>query len=143
MAEKAFLGRGLTFPVQADEHTGRFLMSEGNLSVRESVYIILMTAKGERFMEPDFGSGLLSYTFMDTSSTMLHLMRSELTECLLSQEPRLADVDISFDTKSRRDCLLIDITYQIRGNNPADNLVFPFYLKAAGEEDADGPVGGL
>lgn len=139
MEDHKFLGTGVKFPVQADPGTGRFAMSSGEMSVKESIYLILMTARGERWMVPDFGSNITSYTFMDTSLTMLNLKRSELSSILLTQEPRISDLDITFDEDIRRGCLLIDISYRVSKTNSRDNLVFPFYLRAAREVEADEP----
>ena len=71
MADQRFLGTGMKFPPQIDKSTGRFMLSSGAECVKESVYLILMTHQGERWLEPTFGSRLMNYTFMDTSPTML------------------------------------------------------------------------
>ena len=141
MADNKFLGTGVKFPVQADPGTGRFAMTSGAAGVKESLYIILMTAKGERWMAPDFGSNITSYTFMDTSDTMLNLLRNDLSAVILAQEPRISEVDINFDADSRKGCLIIDIDYTVAAENTKDNLVFPFYLQAVKEVEADEPVG--
>lgn len=140
MEDRNYLGTGITFPVQADPGTGRFSMASGGQSVRESVYIILMTARGERWMEPGFGSSIASYTFMDTSATMLNLMRNDLRTQILKQEPRISEVDISFDESGREGCLLVNVEYTVSAYHTRDSLVFPFYLQAVREGIADGPV---
>jgi phage baseplate assembly protein W len=137
MDNLGFLGRGMKFPPQVNKGTGRFMMSSGKDSVRESVYIILMTQRGERWLEPNFGSGLMSYTFMDTSITMLSLMASELRNTILEQEPRISDVNIDIEPNVKDDCLIINIQYVIAETNTPDNLVFPFYLNASGEGISD------
>lgn len=134
MEDSGFLGTGLKFPLQVNKSTGRFTMSSGGDSVKESVYIILMTAKGERWMSPEFGSNIMSYTFMDTSAAMTNVMRNDLRNLILAQEPRIGDVEIEIDEESRKGCLIISIGYVIRETNTRDNLVFPFYLQAAKEE---------
>lgn len=134
MNEKAFLGAGMKFPPQIDPGTGRFAVSAREQSVRESVYLILMTNRGERWLEPDFGSRMSGYTFMDMSPTMIRLMTDELRELLLRQEPRISDVDIQVDSKVKKDCLLVSITYTVAATNSQENLVFPFYLNATREE---------
>ncbi len=137
MAEEKYLGVGMKFPPRVNPATGRFMMAEGAQSVRDSVYLILMTQRGERWLEPDFGSGLMGYTFIDTSATILGVMRSELTRAILEQEPRIADVQLSIDPTERADCLMIDIQYMIAGGNTPENLVFPFYLNAVPLEEED------
>ena len=136
MDNRAFLGAGMKFPPQIDPGTGRFAVSVRERSVRESVYPILMTNRGERWLEPGFGSQMMSYTFMDTSPTMLRMLSDELREMLLEQEPRISDVDIEVDPETKDGCLLISINYTVAATNQRDNLVFPFYLNAAREESS-------
>mgnify|MGYP004464117261 FL=1 len=137
MDNRAFLGAGMRFPPQINPGTGRFAVSTGERSVKESVYLILMTGRGERWLEPAFGSGMAAYAFMDTSPTMLRMLSDELRELLLTQEPRISDVDAEVDPALHNGCLLVTIRYTVAATNRQDNLVFPFYLNAAREELSD------
>lgn len=137
MADYGFLGKGMKFPPQINMATGRFVTVSETESVKESVYLILMTQQGERFVRPDFGSSLMSYTFMDINPTSLSLMVRNLTEQILLQEPRVRDVRIVPDPNVRNGRLLIQIDYTISCSNTRDNLVFPFYLNAAAEDRKD------
>lgn len=136
MNDKSFLGSGMKFPPQIDPGTGRFAVSSHEQSVRESVYLILMTNRGERWLEPGFGSQAARYTFMDTSPTMMRLMADELRELLLTQEPRISDVAIEINPEVREGCLLVDIRYTVAASSSRENIVFPFYLRATREEPA-------
>lgn len=136
MDNSAFLGAGMRFPPQIDPGTGRFAVSSGERSVKESVYLILMTSRGERWLEPNFGSSMASYAFMDTSPTMLRMLSDELRELILTQEPRISEVDVEIDPEIREGCLIVSIRYMVAASNSEDNLVFPFYLNAAREEPA-------
>ena len=136
MSERALLGAGMKFPPQIDPGTGRFAVSAREQSVRESVYLILMTHQGERWLEPGFGSRMMSYTFMDTSSTTVRILSDELRSLLLQQEPRIGEVEVEVDPKALEGCLLVSVTYTVAASNTRDNLVFPFYLNAAREEPA-------
>lgn len=137
MEDRSYLGKGIKFPLQINKATGRFVMAQEEESVKESIYIILMTQKEERFTRPDFGSRILSYTFMDTSVTRINMMARELEETILEQEPRVSEVDVSVDPQLERGCLIINIKYTIAENNTQDNLVFPFYLYAEAEGEQD------
>ena len=130
MDDKRFLGTGMKFPPQIDAGTGRFTLSSAQQSVKESVYLILMTNRGERWMQPEFGGDLLSYTFMDTSLTMLSIMSSQIRNLLLTQEPRISDVNVDITPDNNSGCLIINIEYALSDSNTRDNLVFPFYLTA-------------
>ncbi len=135
MAGESFLGAGMKFPPQIDQVTGRFAVSSAEQSVKESIYLILMTQKTERFPRPDFGSNLSSYTFMDLDITSLNMMIHSLTNQILSQEPRVRNVSVTTDSQVRDGCLIVNIDYVVRDSNVRDNLVFPFYLNASAEEE--------
>ena len=134
MSNRAFLGVGIKFPPQIDPGTGRFAIAAQEQSVRESIYIILMTSRGERWLEPGFGSQMANYAFMDTSPTMLRMMSDELRELLLAQEPRINDVDVEVDPEVKNGCLLVSIQYRVAATHSRESLVFPFYLNAVREE---------
>ena len=126
MDKKLYLGTGFKFPPSVDPGTGRFLTSSGEQSVKESVYLILMTQQGERWLLPGFGSNLMSFTFMDTSVTMLNVLSNNLRTILLEQEPRISDVDIDIDPEVRDGWLVVNIQYPVSAPNTRDTCVFPF-----------------
>ena len=66
--DKIFLGKGWQFPVALDD-TGAVAVAEYEESVRQSIWVILGTAKGERVMRPDFGCGIYDMVFGVNSST--------------------------------------------------------------------------
>lgn len=133
---KSYLGSGLKFPLQVNKATGRALMSYGEQSVKESVYIILMTQKGERFARRDFGSRLLSYTFMDTSITRINMMAREIERTILEQEPRISGVDVDVEPRLDKGCLIVKINYVVAADHTNGSLVFPFYLNVeTGDEE--------
>ncbi len=135
MAEKKFLGTGMKFPPQIDPATGRFVTVSGNQAVKESLYLILMTQTTERLVRPDFGSNIMSYTFMDTGTTMLSIFRRNITETIMSQEPRISDLDVDLEYRENQGAIIISINYLVASTNKRDNLVFPFYLDRGTEEE--------
>lgn len=132
-----FLGKGMKFPPQVNPATGRFVTVEGNESVKQSIYMIMMTQKTERFFRPEYGSNLMNYTFVDTGLTMLNAMSREITNDIMNNEPRVDNVDINIDAKSKDGCLIINIVYRIKESNSYDNLVFPFYLDSTWDESEE------
>ena len=136
---KEFLGTGMKFPPDIDRATGRFKTVSADQAVRESIWIILFTQQSERFVRPDFGSDIMSYTFMDTNLTMLSILRQDITRIILDQEPRVMDVEVQTEFREKQGCVVITIGYTVRTTNTRDNLVFPFYLDTAdtGENTPD------
>jgi phage baseplate assembly protein W len=122
----------MKFPPEVNPGTGRFVTVEGIDSVKESIFIILKTQKGERFLLPEFGSSLMSYAFITPTRTMLELMKHDIRTVLLEQEPRLSDVQVDVDPVVRDGCLLVSIQYRVQDSYTTESMVFPFYLD--GEE---------
>ena len=135
MAEKKFLGTGMKFPPQIDPATGGFVTVSGNQAVKESLYLILMTQTTERLVRPDFGSNIMTYTFMDTGTTMMSIFRRNITETIMSQEPRISELDVDLEYRENQGAIIISINYLVASTNKRDNLVFPFYLERGGEEE--------
>ncbi len=139
MAERDFLGSGMKFPPQINKATGRFVTVSAEESVRESVYLILMTAVGERPLRQDFGSNLMSYTFMDMNITQINIMIRSLKDQILNQEPRIEDVSITPDPDSGDGRVIFNISYTVSATNTRDNIVFPFYLNQETEVREEEP----
>ncbi len=127
--EHSFLGTGIKFPIQINKATGEFVMSSEEESVKESVYIILMTQKGERWLRPSFGSSILSYTFTDISLTHISMMEKEIERAVTDNEPRISKAEVDIQPAVDQGCLIISLQYTIAGTNRKDNLVFPFYIE--------------
>jgi len=124
---KPFLGKGLSFPITTLDNVGNLKIAEYEESVRQSVLIILGTAKGERVMRPDFGCGIYDLVFELNTPTTIARIIQEVQDALLKFEPRIDVVDVQVNQEA--DKLLISINYQIRTTNNVFNLVYPFYLE--------------
>ena len=78
---KIFLGKGWGFPVAAGAD-GTLRLAEYEERVRQSIWIILGTAKGERVMRPDFGCGIYDLVFSpntpDTAGKVAQAVRQAL-----------------------------------------------------------------
>lgn len=126
---KTFLGRGFAFPPRVDEATGRFVMCADEENIRQSVYTILMTRRGERVMMPDFGCNLNDYVFELPDATAISMVRNEVLRALAKWESRIIDVDVGVVTDElSKGVLTFEISYVVRNTNNPNNLVFPYYL---------------
>ncbi|MFQ5632833.1 MAG: GPW/gp25 family protein [bacterium] len=128
MAEREFLGTGWRFPVYIDA-TGQVGHAKDEEDIRQAIWIILSTAKGERVMRPDFGCGIHDLVFDPINAGTVALVDNSVREALLFFEPRIdvLNIDVS-DKEAGQGKLLISIDYLVRATNSEFNLVFPFYL---------------
>lgn len=131
---KDFLGRGWAIPVDIDLRTGFIAIAEYEDDIRQSIRIILETAKGERVMRPDFGCGIHDMVFDTLDSTTIERIRSEVSAALRRYEARIEVIGIAVEEDaSVQGMLLVEVEYNVRRTNQAGNLVFPFYFKEGGQ----------
>lgn len=126
---KPFLGVGTAFPPALDATTHGVARAQYETSVRQSILIILGTAKGERVMRPDFGCGIHDLVFATLSAATIGRVDREVHEALLRLEPRIDVTSVKVTPDASGSVLLIDIEYEVRATNTAFNLVYPFYLQ--------------
>jgi len=126
---KPFLGIGTGFPLRLDPKTGVFARAEYEESVRQSILIILGTAKGERVMRPDFGCGIHDLVFQNLSAGTIGRVQQTVREALLRLEPRIDVIEVAVRTGEAANVLEVHIQYEVRATNNAFNLVYPFYLQ--------------
>ncbi len=131
---KLFLGQGLGFPIQLREDGSKkrkLQTAEYEESVRQSILIILGTAKGERVMRPDFGCDIYDLVFEMQTATTVGRISQAVQDALLRLEPRIdvLDVQVSAESDGNGDRLIVNLRYEVRATNNAFNLVYPFYLE--------------
>lgn len=130
---RAFLGRGWAFPVKLHDKEGTIRLSEYDQDIRESIWIILSTAKGERVMRPDFGCGIHDLVFEVINTGTLAEIEDMVRQALAVFEPRIDVIRVNALTGGGFDGQLrISIDYVVRGTNNQLNLVYPFYIKERG-----------
>lgn len=127
--EKDFLGKGWKFPVSIKNE--KIALAEGEDSIKESIMIIIGTAKGERVMRPDFGCGIQELVFAPNNTSTATLISVYIKDALLKWEPRIEVLNVSaVPDKEEGNRLDINIKYRIRTTNTRRNIVYPFYLEA-------------
>jgi len=130
---KDFLGRGWAMPVDVDPFTGLVEMVEYEEDIRQSIRIIVETAKGERAMRPDFDCGIHDLVFEAVDSTTIRRIQSELEDALRRFEARIDVLEITVDEDATSEGeLLIQLEYRVRRTNQIGNLVFPFFYREGG-----------
>jgi phage baseplate assembly protein W len=128
---KLFLGRGWGFPVQAPG--GVLAQAAYDESVRQAIWIILGTARGERLMRPDFGCGIHELAFERNTAATAGKVTEAVRDALLSFEPRIDLLDVLVDAHDAGAVMQVSVEFKVRATNNAFNLVFPFYLESGAQ----------
>jgi len=125
---RKFLGTGYSFPIRVSP-SGNLTYSSGEESVREAIWILLGTAKGERQMMPTFGCGIQDMVFAPNNQTTWGNLQHLVKDALTQWEPRIDVLDVTVTAAAdEANTLLIRVDYRIRSNNAFGNLVYPFYI---------------
>ncbi len=124
-----FLGVGWTSPVKLNDK-GQIEMARYEDCVRQSILMILGTAKGNRIMRLDFGCGIHDLVFANNSPATIGQIISEVRQALIQWEARIDVLEVdAYPDETQPNRLLIQINYQVRTTNNRFNLVYPFYLE--------------
>jgi phage baseplate assembly protein W len=127
---REFLGTGWAFPVGVADDTGLVQRVSYEEDIKQSIRIILGTAKGERVMRPDFGCGIHDLVFAAISTQVMTQIQTTVRDALRTHEARIdvrrVGVDGSDLANGR---LLVTIDYLIRATNQPGNYVYPFYFE--------------
>jgi len=91
-------------------------------AVDQSLRMLLKTAKGELFGDPNFGTNLYTFIYDVEGDTLNQLIKEEIVTCVSQQCPRVYisqdDIQITAEDKT----LLINISYHIRYSNYSSNF---------------------
>lgn len=124
-----FLGVGWSLPIQLDK-TQQIQTAKYEAAVRQSIWAILSTARGERLMRPDFGCRIHDHVFAPNTAGTVGQIISDVRAALIEWEPRIDVLDIELLPQFTHPNLLqISINYQVRTTTNEFNLVYPFYLQ--------------
>jgi phage baseplate assembly protein W len=131
MIDRRYLGTGWKFPLRVGPRGG-LAWSSAEENVRESIWLILATARGEREMNPRFGCGMHDLVFSPNGPTARGSVAAHVREALTEWEPRIDLLDVDVDSpRGEENLMLIRVDYRVRGSNTSRNLVYPFYIDEA------------
>ena len=130
----SFLGTGWSFPPHFDRETGAVRMTSDEEDIRASLVILLGTAAGERFLNPEYGIDMHALLFESLSTTMQTYLKDRVKTAILIHEPRINLLSLELDTSAQYDGRVsIIVEYEVRATNSRYNLVYPFYLSDGNE----------
>jgi uncharacterized protein len=129
------IGSGVAFPLQVDRRGG-IALARDEQDIDQAIQLILGTAPGERPMRPEFGCGVHDFVFDSIDASTVGLMEEAIREALDRWEPRISVQSVGFDLAQADNGLLtIDIGFTVRATNTERNLVYPFYVIPAEENE--------
>jgi phage baseplate assembly protein W len=133
--EEGFLGRGWSFPPEFFSGGAEVEMAGGEEDIRQSLQILLATSMGERTMFSGYGCELSRYLFEEVDQSLINGLRSIVSDAILNNEPRINVNQVNIDQSiAATGLLLISVDYTISTTNNRYNLVYPFYINEASDQ---------
>jgi phage baseplate assembly protein W len=106
-------GRGISFPPRVGSD-GRVAWSEGEVNVRESIRVILMTEQPERLRSPNFGGSLERFLFEPNTVSTRRSIQDRITKELAQWEPRIRVESVNVDPdQTDPQAAVATITYKL------------------------------
>lgn len=106
---------GISFPPRRDGYAGFFATTTDVDLIKENVYVILNTRKGEMVMLPEFGSSVIDLLFENITQSSQAVIAQHIKEDLARWEPRLAVTSVAVYSKENTRTILIDGRVNLTG----------------------------
>ena len=118
---------GWKFPPTFNKYSKSVETVSDKDSIRESLYVLLTTTRGERLMVLDYGCDINTLAFKNLDLNLTTFIQNNIKTSIIKWEPR---ADVSNVTVTQLEggegVIEIKIEYKIKRTNEKDNLIFTY-----------------
>ena len=97
--------------------TNDLVVSRDASAIKQAIVNLLLTNKGERVMQPDYGSDIRSFLFEPLDFGTAVQIKNSIRYCLTRFEPRIAVQQIEVLPNYEDNGFSVELTYSIRGSD--------------------------
>ncbi len=97
--------------------TNDLVVSKDASAIKQAIVNLLLTNKGERVMQPDYGSDIRSFLFEPLDIGTAVQIKNSINYCLATFEPRIAVNMIEVLPSYEDNGFSVELTYSIRGSD--------------------------
>lgn len=126
MVSKNYLGQGIGYPLTITQF-GRPALVARDALVKQSIYYILSTPKGQAFFNPEFGSTLSTLYFEQADEVLYAQIDYAISDALGKWEKRIKVNDITCTIGNDDSVIYCEINYTILASNEVGSIVYPYY----------------
>ena len=125
---KEFTSRGykdFNLSFKSNPVTGDFSTLKNEEAIKQSVRNIVLTSRGEKLFQPNFGSSLMGMLFENYTPFMIDAIQDEIAISLQNNEVRIKILNIDVeDDQYDLNALSVTVEYQIIGQPVMKNFSF-------------------
>ena len=127
LADKDRVAIGITLPIQRGA-TGFFNQSfQTKDQVKSNIKNLILTKKGERLMQPDFGTNLYEVLFNPNTDELEQRIQNSIEDAIAFWMPYINVVEIFVDQKNTdidSNIFAVSLKYQIAGQQTLETVTF-------------------
>ena len=113
----------LDFRFIVNPNTGDLALKKDAEAIKQSIMNILLTGRGERPFNPEFGGNLRAYLFENFDAITQAAMENVIINSLRNYEPRVRVDNVVIDDLSYRNALNISIDFTILSPEERQDVV--------------------
>ena len=115
---------GVNIPFSADGvFTSNYQTKD---AIKTNIINYMLTGRGERFMNPTFGSGLRNFLFEQINNQKLESVAETVSQDLSLLFPKVNVIELKINPNADRNTIEVIMSYQIRYTNIADTVSINF-----------------
>jgi len=112
-------------PIRRSNSDGFQMINDFQTLIRQNLKMLVLTAPGERIMEPDFGVGVRNYLFENFNNMTYNTINTKIREQAVKYLPVIKIIEVNFaDSDIDRNRLGIQIFFSIPNLGITDLLEF-------------------
>jgi phage baseplate assembly protein W len=119
-------GISVALPLIYSKQDGPFRLNKTiEETIKQNFKNLILTIKGERLMDPNFGVGIYSYLFENYTQTTTQILRAETVDQIRKYMPFISIKDLTIaESKTDINQFYVYIKYQVTSLNVLDELSF-------------------
>ena len=108
--------------------TNNLLVKKENAAIKQAVLNILLTEKGERLYNSDFGSDVRGYLFEPLDYATAGLVQTAVEDCLVDYEPRINILQLSVIPDFDQNGFEVQLAFKVIGRDDLAPFDVEFFL---------------
>jgi len=120
--------KDLSISFTRNKITNDLLVKKEDAAVKQAVVNILMTNKGERLFDPEYGSNVPTYLFDQLDYGTAANISDAIRECLSKYEPRISIISLGVEPDFDQNGFEVQLAFKVIGRDDLAPFDVEFFL---------------